>query len=242
MLELNKKEMIIRYSAIGFVLGCILTITVYALLLHTLQTPFSFGAISQMHGELPILYLLDLLPLPALLFAAWIANWRFKQLDTLTGRIKQETHKNEEIKRFIHSLIAGELSSPVELTLTDQTLRETLNELKDSLTRNRKMERQRRLDERQRNWISEGLAEFGDILRKHSLEMETMSYAVISGLIRYIEANQGALFLAREDEEEHFLEMVACHAYNRKKFPGKRVAWGDGLIGAAAVERKGYYT
>jgi len=234
--------MIIRYSAIGFVLGAVLTITEYGLLLYAREIPFSFRVIAQAHGDFPFLFLLDLLALPALFFGAWIAKWRFKQLDVLSGRIRQEIDKNEEIKRFIHSLIAGELHSSVELTLTDKTLSETLNKLKDSLTRNREMERQRRLDERQRNWISEGLAEFGDILRKHSLEMETMTYAVISGLIRYIDANQGALFLAREDEGEPYLEMVACHAYNRKKFPGKKVAWGDGLIGAAAVERKGYYT
>ena len=234
--------MIIRYSAIGFVLGMVLTITQYALLLHVLETPFSFRAIAQLHGDLPILFLLDSLAFPALLFGAWIANWRFKQLHTLSEKIGQETDKNEEIKGFIHSLIAGELHNSVELTLIDQSLSETLNELKDSLSRNRKMERQRRLDERQRNWTSEGLAEFGDILRKNSLEMETMTYAVISGLIRYLEANQGALFLVREDESDRYLEMVACYAYDRKKFPGKRVAWGDGLIGAAAVERKGYYT
>jgi PAS domain S-box-containing protein len=242
MLELNKKEMIIRYSAIGFVLGMVLTITQYALLLHVLETPFSFRALVQLHGDLPILFLLDPLAFPALLFGAWIANWRFKQLHTLSKRIGQETDKNVEIKGFIHSLIAGKLHSSVELTLIDQSLSETLNELKDSLSRNRKMEQQRRLDERQRNWTSEGLAEFGDILRKNSLEMETMTYAVISWLVRYLEANQGALFLVRVDEGDRYLEMVACHAYDRKKFPGKRVAWGDGLIGAAAVERKGYYT
>ena len=234
--------MIIRYGAIGFVLGAVLTITEYGLLLYARETPFSFRIIAQAHGDFSFLFLLDLLALPAMFFGAWIATWRFKQLDELSGRIRQEIDKNEEIKRFIHSLIAGELHSSVELTLTDKTLSETLYKLKDSLTRNREMERQRRLDERQRNWISEGLAAFGDILRKHSLEMETMTYAVISGLIRYIDANQGALFLAREDEGEPYLEMVACHAYKRKKFPGKKLAWGDGLIGAAAVERKGYYT
>jgi len=234
--------MIIRYSAIGFVLGTILMITEYGLLLYVQESPFSFRVIAQMHEDFPFLFLLDLLGIPALFFGMWIGNWRFKQLNALSERIRQETSKNEEIKKFINSLIAGELHSSVELVLTDQTLSETLNELKDSLTRNRKMERQRRLDERQRTWISEGLADFGDILRKHSLEMETMTYAVISGLIRYLEANQGALFLSREDAGELYLEMVACHAYDRKKFPGKRVAWGDGLIGAAAVEKKGYYT
>jgi PAS domain S-box-containing protein len=241
MLELNKKEMIIRYGAIAFVLGAVLTITEYSLLLHALETPFSFRSIAQLHSELPVLFILDLLAFPALLFGAWIARWRYKQLSTLSERINQESHKNEEIKQFIHSLIAGDLQNSVELTLTDKSLSDALNQLKESISRNRKMERQRRQDDRQRNWTSEGLAEFGDILRKNTQEMETMSYAVISGLVRYLEANQGALFLVQE-EEETYLEMVACHAYGRKKFPGKRLAWGDGLIGAAALERKGYYT
>ncbi len=242
MLELDKREMIIRYSAIGFVLGMVLTILEYTLLLYVRDTPFSFSVIARIHQDLPVLYLLDMLPVPSLLLGAWIASWRFKQLDTLSRKIGQETAKNEEIKQFTNALIAGDLNSDVELGLTEQSLSDTLNQLRKSLTRNREMERQRRLDDRQRNWISEGLARFGDILREHSLDMGNMTYAVISGLVRYLDANQGAVFLADEKEGEKFLEMVACFAYDRKKFPDKRVAWGEGLIGAAALERKGYYT
>jgi len=234
--------MVIRYSAIGFVLGVVLTIMEYSLLLYARETPFSFGLIARLHSDLPILYLFDLLAIPSLFFGALIASWRFKQLDTLSRRIGQETAKNEEIKQFTNALIAGDLKSNKELNLTEQSLSDTLNALKNSLSRNREMERQRRLDDQQRNWISEGLARFGDILREHSLDMENMTNEVISSLVRYLEANQGAIFLSGEQDGEKYLEMVACFAYDRKKFPDKRVAWGEGLIGAAALERKGYYT
>jgi PAS domain S-box-containing protein len=242
MLELNKKEMFIRYGAIGFVLGLVITITEFGLILFARATPFSFAIIARLHADLPLLYMIDFLAIPAMLSGIFIANWRYQQLFTLSERIRQETDKNEEIRQFTHALIAGDLNSPVELILTEQSLSDTLNKLKETLTRNREIERQRRLDDRQRNWISEGLAEFGDILRKHSMELDIMTYALISGLVRYLEANQGAIFLARESGGERFLEMAACHAYGRKKYPDKRVAWGDGLIGAAALERKGYYT
>jgi len=234
--------MIIRYSAIGFVLGVALTILEYALLLYARETAFSFQLIFQLHRELPLLYLLDVFAIPSLFLGAGVAIWRFKQLDILSKRIDQETAKNEEIKQFTNALIAGDLKSDVELKLTEKSLSETLNALKNSLARNRKMERQRRVDDRQRNWVSEGLARFGDILREHSLDMENMTYEVISGLVRYLEANQGAVFLVNEEDEKKYLEMVSCYAYDRKKFPDKRIAWGEGLIGAAALERKGYYT
>jgi len=61
-------------------------------------------------------------------------------------------------------------------------------------------------------------------------------------MVRYLDANQGAIYLTGEEGEEKYLQMVACHAYERKKFPDKRIHWGDGLIGAAAMEKKGYYT
>jgi len=242
MLELDKKEMVIRYGAIGFGLGILLSLLVQMILLQALEMDFSFRAIGVMHRNLWHLYIIDFLFLPGLFAGIVIGNWRFKQMNILSTRVQHETEKNSEINPFINALIAGDLNTSISFTHTDQMLSESLNKLKDSLIRNREMERQRRLDERQRNWISEGLAEFGDILRTHSREIKPMANAVISGMVRYLEANQGAIFLTEEEEGEKYLQMVACHAYNRKKFPDKRIQWGDGLIGAAAMEKKGYYT
>ena len=141
---------------------------------------------------------------------------------------------------FTHSLIAGELNTRFSLEEGDQSLADSLNKLKDTLVKNRETERQRRLDEKQRNWVSEGLAEFGDILRTHSMDLEGLAYAVVSAMVRYLDANQGAIYVPREEGREgRFLEMVACYAYERKKFPGEKIPWGEGLIGAVALDRKG---
>jgi len=239
MIELGKKEMLFRYSAIGCVLGFVLTVTDYALLLYSGDTAFSFAAVWQLHQTHPVVYLVDALALPGLVIGAFIGQWRYKQFHALSERIRQETGKNEEIRDFTHSLIAGDLSQDISLKHIERSLSDALYKLRDSLKKNREMETQRRLDERQRNWTSEGLAEFGDILRTHSMDMEGMAYSVISRLVRYLDANQGAIFFAGQDGGEPCLDMVACHAYDRKKFPDKRIAWGEGLIGAAAMEKKG---
>jgi PAS domain S-box-containing protein len=242
MAVLNKKEMIIRYSAIGFVLGTLLAVVIYLMLFYALGLTFSFQGMGQLHSEIWFLYLLDLLPLSGILAGMGTGIFRFNQMNLLSERVDRETEKNAEIKQFTHSLIAGELNTSISLSDVDQTLEDSLNKLKDTLVRNRELERQRRLDERQRNWISEGLADFGDILRTHSQELEAMAYAVVSNMVRYLDANQGAIFLAEEEGDQLYLRMIACHAYDRKKFPDKKIKWGDGLIGSVAQERKGYYT
>ena len=240
--ELNKNEMIIRYSAIGFAVGAVIILTIYLMLFAALDREFLFRTVGELHHNLRFLYFLDLFPLVSVLLGALLGNWRFGQISSLTEKVQKETEKNAEIRRFTHALIAGDLNTSITSTDMDQALSDSLNKLKDTLVKNREMEKQRRLDERQRNWVSTGLAEFGDILRAHSRELEPMAYAVVSGMVRYLDANQGAIYITREEGEEKYLEMIACHAYDRKKYPDKKIRWGDGLIGAVAMEKKGYYT
>ena len=53
------------------------------------------------------------------------------------------------------------------------------------------------------------------------------------------EANQGGLYLVKEDEnEEKHLELVSCYAYERQKFDSKRIEIGQGLIGQCYLEKE----
>ena len=238
--ELNKREMIIRYGVLGLALGSIILLSIYVLLFQSVEEAFSFPAMDSMHRRIWFLYFYDSFPLVAAFFGALLGNWRFRQLNVFANLVQEETEMNQAIRHFTNALIAGDLNTSFTHAGADQTLSESLNKLKDSLVRNREMERQRRLDERQRNWVSQDLAEFGDILRAQSHDLESMAYAALSGLVRYLDANQGAIYIP--DAEDKELQMIACHAYDRKKFPEKRMASGDGLIGAVAMERKGFYT
>ncbi len=47
-----------------------------------------------------------------------------------------------------------------------------------------------------------------------------MAYAVVSGMVRYLDANQGAIYLTQEEEDEKYLQMIACHAYDTEEIPG----------------------
>lgn len=236
----NKKEMIIRYATLGLSLGIAVLLMIYVILFQSVEEQFSFRVLASLHRWIWFLYIGDIFPMLSLIIGAFLGNWRYNQMEALAGKIQSETEKNQEIRRFTHALIAGDLNTSFTHTDSDKALSESLNKLRDTLVKNREMERQRRLDERQRNWVSQGLAEFGDILRTQSPDLETMAYAAVSGLVRYLGANQGALYISNEDEKE--LQMIACHAYERKKFPDKKIAWGEGLIGAVAMERKGFYT
>jgi PAS domain S-box-containing protein len=90
--------------------------------------------------------------------------------------------------------------------------------------------------DKKRNWTAEGLALFADFIRKYDDQQE-LSDTLIRELVRYTKCNQGGLFiLNRDNEQDHYLELVACYAYERKKFLTKRVEIGQGMLGQCYLE------
>ena len=93
--------------------------------------------------------------------------------------------------------------------------------------------------EQRRNWATQGLAEIGAILRDHNDKLSEFYNAIIRYVVKYMGANQGGIFLlVNHENEEPYLELMACYAYERKKIMEKRVAIGEGLLGQCVLEKQ----
>ncbi len=100
----------------------------------------------------------------------------------------------------------------------------------------------RQKEEKIRNWHVEGIAKFGELLRNNSNNLDNLSYSFISELIKYLEINQGGLFICYEDKQNNpYFLLKAAYAYDRNKFLHKRVEFQEGLIGRCANEKKTIY-
>lgn len=96
-------------------------------------------------------------------------------------------------------------------------------------------------EEHKRNWTNEGLNHLGDLLRKHS-DLQSLSDMVLATLTKYVSANQGALFVVNQGQNnQDCLELTAAYAYDRKKYASKQIAPGEGLAGQAWQEGETVY-
>lgn len=97
-------------------------------------------------------------------------------------------------------------------------------------------------EDAKRNWATAGLAEIGEILRRTNQSSETLYHQIISFLVKYLKVNQGGLFVLEDENlEDIHLRMVACYAYNRKKFIDQRIDLGQGLVGQCYLEKEIIY-
>jgi hypothetical protein len=105
-------------------------------------------------------------------------------------------------------------------------LQNHLNEINES----------RQLEEKQ-IWVSKGIADISNIFRQDD---DVNIYGkLITEIVKYINANQGGIYLIKEDaNDEEYLELISCYAYDRQKFTNKRIAIGQGLIGQCFLEKE----
>lgn len=88
--------------------------------------------------------------------------------------------------------------------------------------------------EAERRWETEGFAIFNEIYRNHFNNLEEQAFEVTAQLVKYTGSSQGGMFVINdENDEDVYMELKACYAYERNKFNNKRVELGDGLIGTA---------
>ncbi|BDD11321.1 hypothetical protein FUAX_37530 [Fulvitalea axinellae] len=128
-----------------------------------------------------------------------------------------------EYARFAQDIGDGNLESEFKPLGNEDRLGNSLLLMRDNLKTVAE-------EEKLRTWHNEGLAKFGNMLRDST--SENMLATVLSELIKYVKANQGAFFIVSDSEEEaRTLKMEACYAYGRKKFINKEIAVGEGLAG-----------
>ncbi len=116
----------------------------------------------------------------------------------------------------------------------NQQLNEREIHLKQSLE---EVEKSRQEDQR-RSWEAKGLARFANLLRA-SADEERIYHVLLSGIVKYVEANQGGLYLVNEDwEGETEIALASCFAYTKEQHESSKFKLGEGLIGQCIADNQ----
>ncbi|BDD06936.1 GAF domain-containing protein [Aureibacter tunicatorum] len=90
--------------------------------------------------------------------------------------------------------------------------------------------------DKKREWKAEGINKVSRILKPGTL-LDDVKDELLSTIIKFLGANQGAIYLVNKRDEGLSIDLSACYAYDRKKYMGMSFAPGEGLIGQIYLER-----
>lgn len=144
--------------------------------------------------------------------------------------------------KFAIEIGKGNLEQEYHLLGENDVLGNALLDMRRSLKIAEEDEEKRKQEDEKQRWTTEGVAKFGEIIRNNNSDLKQLSFRLMSGLVNYLDANQGALFVINDDDKnEVYLEMTSAIAYNREKYVKKRVKIGEDLVGRCAHERMTIY-
>jgi len=152
------------------------------------------------------------------------------------GYIAKNTNALADILKnatnFTKKIGEGQLDAKFEgIDENDNALANSLLQMRDQMLESAKADQER-------NWVTEGLAKFADILRTNNDNIQDLSFLIISNLVKYIGANQGALFVLTDadKDEERKIVLEAAYAYERRKRIKQELSIGEGLVGQVVQE------
>lgn len=145
--------------------------------------------------------------------------------------------------KFANEIGAGHLDAHLELLSNDDLLGKSLLMMRDDLLSAQHEESKRNEVEKHRQWIVEGIAHINTIIRVHNGDLDSFCKEILKGIVTYLGANQGGMFVRDEIEfnlnSEYLLK--AAFAYNRQKLLKKSIKAKEGILGACIFEKESIY-
>ncbi len=161
------------------------------------------------------------------------------ELGRIANSINRLIDSLADIRNFTFEISQGNLN----VTYTKHGDKDILGQALIEMQRNLKIAKieaeKREEEEKLQRWAIEGEAKIAEILRENAQDLEELNYQVVSYLVHYTGAAQGAMFYV--DSENKEIELVAAYAYERRKFLQKKIPFGVGLIGRSVVEGETIY-
>jgi methyl-accepting chemotaxis protein len=154
-----------------------------------------------------------------------------EEVAMLKQSFEQIAQGQEDITNVCKRISEGDFSVKATIRSEADVLSMSVNKMIDNL-------QTASSEDKKRNWASEGLTLFADLLRTET-ELSRLSNTIISKLVKYIDAKQGGLFILNDDDRNNpHIEMVACYAYERTKYLSKKIEMGEGLVGQCFLEKE----
>lgn len=141
---------------------------------------------------------------------------------------------------FANQIGQGNLNAEYKLLSHKDELGNSLLEMQKSLIVAHGEEEKKKIEDANRNWVTHGLAKFGEVIRHDNDNMAKFSLNVISELVKYMNVAQAAIYINETNDYDEFSDdefvLKAAMAYGKPVMLDRRIKKGTEIIGRAADE------
>jgi nitrate/nitrite-specific signal transduction histidine kinase len=166
---------------------------------------------------------------------------RSDELGEMAANLNSLVEGLKDLSTFSIEIGKGNFNSEFKPLSVNDRLGNALIKMREELKEAGKEEQKRKQEDEHRNWSSQGIARFSELLRENNNNLAELSFNIISNLVKYCNLNQGGLFIVEQNHNHKSINMAACYAYDRRKYEKVHFEWGEGLIGRCVLEQQSIF-
>jgi putative methionine-R-sulfoxide reductase with GAF domain len=156
--------------------------------------------------------------------------------------LADNAYRQKILSEYVQKISDGDYTAEMQLDTRKNSFAKALVDLKEKLQKAASDGKLQKEEDNRRSWTTQGLTKFAEILRENSSSIYDLSYTIISSLVKYLNANQGGIFIINDtDPKRKFLELTGAYAFERRKTLSKSIEFGEGLVGMCILEGKTTY-
>jgi HAMP domain-containing protein/CheY-like chemotaxis protein/signal transduction histidine kinase len=157
--------------------------------------------------------------------------WRdlTNNVNELAGNLTRQVRAIADVAT---SVTKGDLTRSIDVEAKGEValLKDNVNQMIGTLAETTKQNSEQ-------DWLKTNLGRFTRMLQGQR-DLLTVADQILSELAPVMDAQHGAFYLAKKDDEGAYLELFASYAYTKRKQLSSRYSIGESLVGQAARERK----
>ncbi len=161
---------------------------------------------------------------------------RLRDLNEMVTALNNLIESMKERHEFADHIGRGNFTATFKSLSEKDALGKALLNMRDSLY-------QFDVENRQRTWIAQGIAQFADIFRNNHEHFErTGSRIFITRLVEHLNVQLAGVYLIRPDDDEgDYLELISCYGFEKEKISDRKIGLGQGLLGQSVISRESVY-
>jgi methyl-accepting chemotaxis protein len=157
--------------------------------------------------------------------------------DMVVG-LNEHSSRLKKITDFTVCIGKGNFNAEFSAKSDKDILGNALVEMRENILTAVKLQDEQKQKDNLHTWGVEGNTRINEIIRKENRSIKHLCDSSLREIIGYSEAIQGGLFaIEGDDENNRYVELVSCVAYNREKMLEKKLDIAEGLIGRCIYEK-----
>jgi PAS domain S-box-containing protein len=161
------------------------------------------------------------------------------EIGEIAGSLNKIIDMSGNITVFSAEIGRGNFDYQYKMLSETDAVGKSLITMQANLMRIREVQETRENEDNRQKWIATGYSTMSDILRRYNDNLSKLSFEIINYLVRYLDANQGGVFLLNDSDGNNlYFEQVATYAFDKKRLITKQIPYNNGLLGRCYAEKK----